>query len=380
MLPKKNLVVFPFVFCALALICLSACDEGLGNGDALLTGDALLKGDGASSPTDAAMDRDSGDGQTTNDGGSVLHPQNLPGPRARVALVREGNTLYAIGGTDKAAQPSSTINPLRDTLAFQASGKWVSRALAPEALSHHAAASSNGNIYVFCAIYRGGKIFSYTPKTNTWRTLAATTPLSDSCTALKGPDGAIYILGGADGSGAPVSHIYRFTSGDEKITVAGTLPRARMEHSVVLIKNEIFVIGGIVVEKTGTTRSATVDIYNPLANSWRVGPSLPQAITAAAAGANGTRIVIVGGFAPANRGNVAVSYVSLLDTSALNPAWVAQSELSGGTAYGGVGFPGGAIGPAGDFWIVGGYYRTTTFAWSVKSDVRAYNFATTTWR
>lgn len=77
--------------------------------------------------------------------------------------------------------------------------------------------------------------------------------------------------------------------------MAAPCPLARFEANGVVVGDELWVLGGFVSSTFDVT--GRVDIYNPAADTWRVGPPLPGAQThVAAVTVDGTDVVVAGGF------------------------------------------------------------------------------------
>jgi len=77
-------------------------------------------------------------------------------------------------------------------------------------------------------------------------------------------------------------------------TEAAPCPVARFEAHGVVVKGELWVMGGFL--STSLDVTSRVDIYNPNTNTWRLGPELPGAETHAGVVSVGDDFVLVGGF------------------------------------------------------------------------------------
>jgi hypothetical protein len=82
---------------------------------------------------------------------------------------------------------------------------------------------------------------------------------------------------------------------------------ARSEHPAVVLDDEIVVLGGFVevgVGRTGVTSS--VEAYDPVTDTWRHLPDLPEARHHGMAAAAGDRLFFIGGYTPGDNPSAAV--------------------------------------------------------------------------
>jgi len=78
-------------------------------------------------------------------------------------------------------------------------------------------------------------------------------------------------------------------------TQGAPCPLARFEANGVVLDDELWVLGGFVSPTLDVTNR--VDIYNPVTDTWRVGPALPGAQThIAAVTVAATDVIVAGGF------------------------------------------------------------------------------------
>jgi N-acetylneuraminic acid mutarotase len=106
-------------------------------------------------------------------------------------------------------------------------------------------------------------------------------------------------------------------------TEAAPCPVARFEAHGVVVKGELWVMGGFLSSMLNVT--TRIDIYDPNTNSWRLGPELPGAETHAGVVNVGDDFVMVGGFV----GNVLTrtTTAGVWRWNAADAAWNAGPEL-----------------------------------------------------
>ncbi|HEY3498868.1 MAG TPA: kelch repeat-containing protein [Polyangiaceae bacterium] len=106
---------------------------------------------------------------------------------------------------------------------------------------------------------------------------------------------------GQSGSGAGTAGSAGTATAELTWSTAAPCPVARFEANGVVIDGELWVMGGFTAGSLEVTRR--VDIYDPVADSWRQGPDLPGAETHIAVVAIGNDIVVAGGFIGAFTGS-----------------------------------------------------------------------------
>lgn len=227
--------------------------------------------------------------------GWTWHEQ-MPGPRGEAASTvgplpeGGGEGLYAIGGFTTPAATSDEVavyDPREDA--------WAQVTSLPEGRHHAGVASVDGRLVV-----AGGArsatgweptetVWSWRPGQDEWDTLDAMPEPRDSH-GMVALDGRIYVIGG-DGPSADV-----LVWEDGGWSRGAPLPEPRHHLSVVVLAGEIWAIGGRDDDDAPMT---AVHVYDPGADEWREGPSLPDPTSASVAGVLGDRIHVVGGEDPA---------------------------------------------------------------------------------
>jgi N-acetylneuraminic acid mutarotase len=201
-----------------------------------------------------------------------------PGRSGSASAVLNGK-LYVIGG-GSAGQEVQIYDPASDTwtLGTQSNG-WRDGGWATVL---------NGRIYV-C----GGDGFEYyDPGTDTWSWPAGHSWAGQSWAVMEAINNRIYIAGGSNQS----RRVYRYNpetdqwSGDD---VVASMPTARRGAVSGVIAGKMFVAGG---EINDTTYYATLEVYDPVTNTWTTRAPMPKAIAYGTAGVAWGRLVVVGGF------------------------------------------------------------------------------------
>jgi len=138
-------------------------------------------------------------------------------------------------------------------------------------------------------------IWEFTPGTNTWleKTAALPVPLGYIPTATIGS--LIYTGGGADITGGALTdttNSFKYDPVADMITTITNIPRATSNTRAVNLNGKMWVLGG-----QFPTPSNEVDIYDPVLNSWSLGPPMLTPRRNAAMDTDGTsRIWAAGGY------------------------------------------------------------------------------------
>jgi N-acetylneuraminic acid mutarotase len=207
--------------------------------------------------------------------------RSMPTPRAFLAAVTLGGSVYAIGGTNgKTLGVVEIYDPNTDS--------WTS---APNMLNprdHFAAAVVGSTIYVIgglCGTAYLDSVEAYDPNTGTWTNKGKITPTG--CSASGGPmmlanhqaavyGTTIYVVGGTDGSnylGKLIYYgVYDLPGGNGKWYLHCTPFTGRTGHAMVAMGNQLCVFGGKSISNAYFTQ---VDVFEPVANPRDWGAPLP---------------------------------------------------------------------------------------------------------
>ncbi len=154
-----------------------------------------------------------------------------------------------------------------------ASNTWMTVAPLPTAVSNVMAATGpDGRIYIFGGA--GGNneasttVQVYDPSTNVWSTAAPLPAARWGVAAVTAPDGLIYAIGGVDSSDNASNTVEVYDPATNNWTSAASMPVVGNNLSAVVGPDgRIDVLGGPI----GTA----LEVYNPLTNAWSTSPSLP---------------------------------------------------------------------------------------------------------
>jgi len=128
-------------------------------------------------------------------------------------------------------------------------------------------------------------------------------------------------------------------------SLAASMPLARSEHAVAELDGKIWVLGGY---PPGRLPSNLVQIYDPAANRWSLGPRLPQPIHHMMAAAVGGRLYVIGGEidgASTGRPEIFVAHNMVHDPAV--GGWVQRAPMPTPRSGGGKAVLGGKIYVAG---------------------------------
>jgi N-acetylneuraminic acid mutarotase len=237
---------------------------------------------------------------------TTVAPLPTPGGKLAAATGPDGR-IYVMGD-------GPCIDSSRTVEAYTpATNRWVTVAPMPTARGNLAAAAgSDGRIYAIggdsCSSQSGVKtVEAYTPATNHWASVASMPTARYDLAAAAGPDGRIYAIGGSSsnsaGSAPPggLNTVEAYSPRTNSWATVAPLPTARQGLAAATGPDgRIYAIGGSTPSGSTPNGSAlnTVEAYTPATNSWASVTSLPTArgSLAAAAGSDG-RIYAIGGSA-----------------------------------------------------------------------------------
>lgn len=204
--------------------------------------------------------------------------------------------IYAIGGSDHLGHSYNNVE-----IYTPSTNTWTTAASAPHG-SKVAVVGSDGDIY---ALGGGGDqrtVDIYTPATNTWVTATVMPRVRRSFAAVAGPDGRIYVIGGINAPDAGILNandiaiVDVYSPRTNTWTTVADLPAPRRNmRAVVGSDGRIYALAGD--DRSG--QYVAVQVYTPTTNTWSVGEPMqrylaPGRIQFAVAEASG-RIYAIGG-------------------------------------------------------------------------------------
>ena len=234
---------------------------------------------------------------------------DMPTPRISAKAAVFSNEIYVFGGRKEMHGEHTKIVEMYDSRT----DTWVKKRDMPTLRENFTTAVVDGKIYVIggSAVDKRlgeqvitGLVEVYDPLTGRWKK-RTDMPTERERTTAQVVDGKIYVLGGyilRQGAGIAerfTRSIEEYNPKTNKWRKLPNMPMLKGWFASVVVDNEIYTIGGASLEN-GVQRIDAVDVYNPTANTWRIGQPITIPKTTTSAVANGT-IYLFGGFLD-NRG------------------------------------------------------------------------------
>ncbi len=184
---------------------------------------------------------------------------------------------------------------------------WTAVGRLPHMVDRPAVAvGQDGNVYIFGGMDNGdgynvsNSVYIYHPSRRAW-TRGADLPVArEGAQAVTWPDGRIAVLGGSPGCPNPssaqlcfsTSRVDVYTPRTNSWRTVASMRRPRYRFNAVWSRGRIYAIGGL----DGTQPLASVETYDPGANKWRYVAGLPRVTEGAAATVDvWGRIYVLGG-------------------------------------------------------------------------------------
>jgi N-acetylneuraminic acid mutarotase len=208
--------------------------------------------------------------------------------RAAHAVVRVGDSILAIGGTDANGYPVSSVERFDGR-------RWRLETRLPVSggLNATAAVAIGTRVYVLGGFVGTGnvptaRVSVYDTATRTW-SRAADLPSPRGGHAAVVLAGHIHVLGGGNSVSTLADHSV-YDPATDRWSSAAPLRRAKGSPAAVVFGGRIYAIGG----RSGTSDYGDVEIYDQASDEWTPGPSIPPRGTAGAA-VYGRSIYLFGG-------------------------------------------------------------------------------------
>ncbi len=216
----------------------------------------------------------------------------LPAARSRLALIADGERLYAIGG--------ETADGVTDEVAIYdpPTNSWSAGTRKPTAVANVAAASLGGRIFVPGGTTATGGVTNalevYDHATATWEARAPL-PTPTAAYALACLGGKLYLFGGWDGQ-AYRRDVLIYDPETDSWAAATPMPEPRGFLAAGVLEGLIYVVGGY----NGAQELDTVSVYDPAGEGTAAGPwsertPLSQPRGGLAAAVIGSRLYTIGG-------------------------------------------------------------------------------------
>ena len=227
-------------------------------------------------------------------------------------------------------------------------GIWVTKTPMPVPRSSVMAASIEGKLYVAGGINTPVSGFTpldllelYDPVTDTWITKA---PMHDARDAAGSAviGNKLYVAGGQSAAGDTAT-LEVYDPLTDTWTTKASMPTARRWPSVEAIGGQLYVVGGTQDIPGPVSVFATLEVYDPVTDTWTTKASLPAPRHSMASAVIDGKLYLAGGFNVADE-SVATLLVYDPDTN----TWAEKSPMP--TARG---FPAGAV-LDGEFYVITG--------------------------
>ncbi len=266
-------------------------------------------------------------------------------------------------------------HPIGVSAPFRITGtatSWTLKASPPTERYVPAATAVGGKLYLI-----GGRrepdgfnevqtVEAFDPATNTWTTRAPMPTARDEF-ALAVMDGIIYAVGGHSNKGGWLATVEAYDPGTDTWTPRAPMPTPRAGLVVGVANGTLLAVGGYDYPNqlaTGPRVFATVEAYDPVANTWSVRTPMPTARYYPAVGTIGGTLYVAGGAGP-NPG------AALEVVDAYNPstnAWTSRASMPVAGVWSSFGVVGDRL------YVIGG-----EMAGDVMGSVRSYDPGTNSW-
>jgi N-acetylneuraminic acid mutarotase len=229
-----------------------------------------------------------------------------------------------------------------------------------------AAAAPDGRIYAMGGYPANKRLDVYNPASDNWFTAADLPVARGGLAAVTGPDGRIYAIGGYNSAKQSTKTVEVYDTANNTWSTAASMPTARNDLAAVVGPNgRIYAIGGYTNYVNPVN---TVEVYDPASNTWSTAAPMPTARggLAAVVGSDG-RIYAIGGLTDAVD-DIVVNTVEVYDP--VSNTWASAASMP--TARG---YLGAAPGPDRRIYALGGSDSNGNYL----NTVEAYDPAGNTW-
>jgi N-acetylneuraminic acid mutarotase len=214
----------------------------------------------------------------------------MPTARGLLAVVELNGKFYAIGGRiGVATNLVEVYDPASDT--------WTTGTAMPAKRELLAAVALNGKIYAI-----GGE-GTAAPNTMDVYDLASDSwsPGTPLPAPLLGPaaavlNGKIYVLGGeVPDTNNTLNTVYMYDPASTTWTAVAPMNTPRAFPAAATLNGKLYALGGFTLIGSNIQTLNSVEVYDPVSNSWSPAPAMPTARQALAAAVSGGKIFALGG-------------------------------------------------------------------------------------
>lgn len=289
---------------------------------------------------------DDGSTQVLGWGTRALMPAARHSPAADVI----NGILYVAGGNN--GGPTSTLqayNPATNT--------WSTLAPMPGGrYSGDGAGVINGKLYVaggwtYSPSLPNNNLWVYDPATNTWSS-KANMPILSGCGATGVMNGLLYVYTPCDGYSAFANYLHAYDPATNTWTGKTAPPHAHQGGAGAVIDGKFYLVGGWdELGSASTNITRTLDVYDPVTNTWTTKAPMPTARQLLAGGVIGGKFYAVGGI---DNGSLFFNTVEVYDPA--TDTWASRRPMPTARAWLAAGAINGLLYAVGG--VNGGYLAT----------------------
>ncbi|MFC2037950.1 Kelch repeat-containing protein [Chloroflexota bacterium] len=225
-----------------------------------------------------------------------------PMPTARQALSTSvvNGKIYAIGGGVSLDDWYGIVETYSTVEEYDpATDTWTIKASMPTSRGWHSASVIDGKIYIFGGSQNSGPstdrvltVEVYDPATDTWNqkeNMPGTRASGHSSVMA----GKIYLIGGY----GVKYRVDEYDPSTDTWTAKSEIPTLRIAPSTNVLDGKIYLIGGLssIPIAPPTQGTDTIDVYDPVTDTWATAPDMPTARMGAYASVVDGRIYVFGG-------------------------------------------------------------------------------------
>ncbi len=223
----------------------------------------------------------------------------MPTARQGLSTSVVNGKIYAIGGGAASSTAYTSVKTFSTVEEYDpATDTWTTKSEMPTARGFHSANVVDGRIYVIGGSPKApdsGSILTvevYEPATDTW-TQKGDMPASRRAGFTDVVDGKIYGFGGY----ASRRRVDEYDPVTDTWTEKANLPTYRTGATTSVLDGKIYVIGGYVPGVSGYPGVATVEVYDPVTDTWTTAPDMPTGRFAPRTSVVDGKIYAIGGMA-----------------------------------------------------------------------------------
>jgi hypothetical protein len=232
----------------------------------------------------------------------------MPTAADGAATIFANNKVYVFGGADDPG------NGLTTTRIYDiATATWSVGAAMPGPRTRFAGKGYfNGKIYLVggstTILYSNAQAqtWEFDPVANTWSTSRANMPMPLLTGGTGIVNGHLFVIGGADSTGAPVNTVYDYDIAANTWTTRTPVPSPVAAPGSGVVGNQVFIFGGGTPFQSGILRPSarqsspaalnTTWIFDTTGYTWSPGPNLNVARALTAGAKAGNYLVAIAGF------------------------------------------------------------------------------------